>query len=78
VKSKSPSVGRNEPCHCGSGKKYKYCHGATSGGVTNGQRWLYTLVAIAIVGGLILAVTSRSDDAPTPGGVWSAEHGHYH
>lgn len=19
--------GRNEPCHCGSGKKYKYCHG---------------------------------------------------
>lgn len=21
-------VGRNEPCPCGSGKKYKYCHGA--------------------------------------------------
>ena len=21
--------GRNEPCHCGSGKKYKKCHGAT-------------------------------------------------
>ena len=20
--------GRNEPCHCGSGKKYKKCHGA--------------------------------------------------
>jgi preprotein translocase subunit SecA len=20
-------VGRNEPCHCGSGKKYKQCHG---------------------------------------------------
>ena len=20
-------VGRNEPCHCGSGKKYKHCHG---------------------------------------------------
>ncbi|MCK4676717.1 MAG: SEC-C domain-containing protein [Bacteroidales bacterium] len=20
-------VGRNEPCPCGSGKKYKYCHG---------------------------------------------------
>ena len=19
--------GRNEPCHCGSGKKYKHCHG---------------------------------------------------
>ena len=22
-----PKVGRNEPCHCGSGKKYKQCHG---------------------------------------------------
>ncbi|MGL4226539.1 MAG: SEC-C metal-binding domain-containing protein, partial [Rickettsia sp.] len=21
-------VSRNEPCPCGSGKKYKYCHGA--------------------------------------------------
>ncbi|MFY9117222.1 MAG: SEC-C metal-binding domain-containing protein, partial [Dysgonamonadaceae bacterium] len=20
-------IGRNEPCPCGSGKKYKYCHG---------------------------------------------------
>jgi uncharacterized protein len=20
--------GRNDPCHCGSGKKYKKCHGA--------------------------------------------------
>jgi preprotein translocase subunit SecA len=24
-----PKVGRNEPCPCGSGKKYKKCHGAT-------------------------------------------------
>ena len=24
----SPKVGRNEPCPCGSGKKYKQCHGA--------------------------------------------------
>ena len=22
-----PKVGRNEPCPCGSGKKYKQCHG---------------------------------------------------
>jgi preprotein translocase subunit SecA len=22
-----PKVGRNEPCHCGSGKKFKQCHG---------------------------------------------------
>jgi len=24
----SPKVGRNDPCPCGSGKKYKQCHGA--------------------------------------------------
>jgi preprotein translocase subunit SecA len=23
-----PKVGRNESCPCGSGKKYKHCHGA--------------------------------------------------
>jgi preprotein translocase subunit SecA len=23
-----PRVGRNDPCPCGSGKKYKQCHGA--------------------------------------------------
>jgi len=23
-----PKVGRNDPCPCGSGKKYKKCHGA--------------------------------------------------
>jgi uncharacterized protein YecA (UPF0149 family) len=23
-----PQAGRNDPCPCGSGKKYKKCHGA--------------------------------------------------
>ena len=23
-----PKLGRNDPCHCGSGKRYKNCHGA--------------------------------------------------
>jgi hypothetical protein len=23
-----PKIGRNDPCWCGSGKKYKKCHGA--------------------------------------------------
>jgi preprotein translocase subunit SecA len=29
VVRQSPKVGRNDPCPCGSGKKYKKCHGAT-------------------------------------------------
>jgi preprotein translocase subunit SecA len=28
VKTKSQKVGRNDPCPCGSGKKYKNCCGA--------------------------------------------------
>jgi preprotein translocase subunit SecA len=28
VKSELESIGRNDPCWCGSGKKYKKCHGA--------------------------------------------------
>ena len=28
TRAQLPSVGRNEPCPCGSGKKYKKCHGA--------------------------------------------------
>ncbi|MGA7615656.1 MAG: SEC-C metal-binding domain-containing protein, partial [Thermoanaerobaculia bacterium] len=30
VKRKEPKVGRNDPCPCGSGKKYKKCHGTAA------------------------------------------------
>ncbi|MBI5518363.1 MAG: preprotein translocase subunit SecA [Deltaproteobacteria bacterium] len=30
VRRSGPKVGRNDPCPCGSGKKYKKCHGASS------------------------------------------------
>lgn len=29
VRREEPKVGRNDPCPCGSGKKYKVCHGRT-------------------------------------------------
>jgi preprotein translocase subunit SecA len=29
-----PKVGRNDPCPCGSGKKYKKCHGASEATVS--------------------------------------------
>ena len=29
VKREAPKVGRNDPCPCGSGKKFKKCHGVT-------------------------------------------------
>ncbi|MCB1042214.1 MAG: preprotein translocase subunit SecA [Acidobacteria bacterium] len=27
VRRDQPKIGRNEPCHCGSGRKFKHCHG---------------------------------------------------
>ena len=27
VRNEGPKIGRNDPCYCGSGKKYKNCHG---------------------------------------------------
>ena len=35
VKKASQKVGRNDPCPCGSGKKYKQCCGANNGSDTN-------------------------------------------
>lgn len=29
VRRSAPKVGRNDPCPCGSGRKFKLCHGAT-------------------------------------------------
>jgi len=28
LRREGPKLGRNDPCHCGSGRKYKQCHGA--------------------------------------------------
>lgn len=33
-----PKVGRNEGCPCGSGLKYKHCHGLAGGRTDSGQR----------------------------------------
>ena len=32
IRSSEPKLGRNDPCFCGSGKKFKKCHGAGAGG----------------------------------------------
>ncbi|MBK7224135.1 MAG: SEC-C domain-containing protein [Saprospiraceae bacterium] len=30
VRNTGPKIGRNDPCPCGSGKKFKSCHGTDS------------------------------------------------
>ena len=32
IHRQAPKVGRNDPCPCGSGKKFKKCHGAAAAG----------------------------------------------
>jgi hypothetical protein len=74
------AIGRNEPCPCGSGKKYKRCCALKVNKTSLQLRIVIGLVAISLLGGLILILTSIDDIEPggAPGRVWSAEHGHWH
>ncbi len=38
VRKTGPQLGRNDPCWCGSGKKYKNCHMKSDEGQTSGQK----------------------------------------
>jgi hypothetical protein len=40
-------LGRNEPCHCGSGKKYKHCHLAADEEAERAERAQQALAAQA-------------------------------
>ena len=78
MKEKIQAVGRNEPCPCGSGKKYKHCHLRQTGQLSAGQRLLYFAIAAVAAAGLYFAISSRVEPTGAPLGVWSPEHGHYH
>jgi hypothetical protein len=57
----APVAGRNDPCPCGSGKRYKHCHGAISvqGGAVNVQSG-----AVNVQGGTISAQSGVQGSAP--------------
>jgi hypothetical protein len=76
-------IGRNDPCPCGSGKKYKLCCATKTGGLTMAG-WL-TIAAIVVAAGVLVyfVLNAAQSDGPIggrcpPGQVWSAEHGHCH
>lgn len=77
MKTPAKQVGRNDPCHCGSGKKFKQCCESKVSRLSPGHVMLLALAAVVLVGGLVLAIAGR-DHEGRPAGVWSAEHGHYH
>lgn len=39
--------GRNDPCHCGSGKKLKACHGQTN--VRSSQFWVMGVILVLVL-----------------------------
>jgi hypothetical protein len=79
-------IGRNEPCHCGSGEKYKDCHlqMGEQKGTSKAKLIIRVLVAIGIliiVIGMFLNIQTSGNQAPgkaPEGKVWSPEHGHWH
>ena len=74
------AVGRNAPCPCGSGKKYKRCCANKAAKMSVSMRLAIAAVAVCLIGGLILILTQIDDfeAGPAPGRVWSPEHGHFH
>jgi hypothetical protein len=71
--------GRNEQCHCGSGRKYKKCHGPRETSGAARSRLLLILVGGAMIAALAVGIaqitmTSQSSGART----WDPVHGHFH
>tara|TARA_B100000700_G_scaffold293935_1_gene355395 strand:+ start:460 stop:969 length:510 start_codon:yes stop_codon:yes gene_type:complete len=74
-------INRNDPCHCGSGKKYKSCHGLKSKESPWKKVGIYgaiALVAVWFFKDVFSSVNNGNTRSAPPGKVWSEEHGHYH
>ena len=84
-------VSRNASCYCGSGKKYKNCHGEKPPGGLLSTQGIYLLLGVIVVAAGVAILSRFSDDpsasrrpiTPQPGSapsgkVWSPEHGHWH
>lgn len=77
--SKKPN--RNDPCPCGSGKKYKNCCIDKDNTGVSSKMGMIALVVVIIIG-LVFVVASLSGDGNAqdcpPGTTWSEAHGHCH
>jgi hypothetical protein len=72
-------AGRNQPCPCGSGKKYKQCCLTKRNALNWRQKLLFSFVILVFAGGLLFALlSSRHHDGSGANRVWSEEHGHWH
>lgn len=77
----SGAVGRNQPCTCGSGKKYKHCCLNKTHKTPLASRIMLSVVGLILLTGAVVMLLSLDElgDEPTgPRRVWSEEHQHWH
>lgn len=71
-------LGRNDPCSCGSGKKFKHCHGRTSD-TTRTSRFLMIAVGGALLAAVAAGIASFTSERSSGSvRIWDPVHGHYH
>jgi len=71
---------RNEPCHCGSGKKYKNCCKGKDDSKISSKLGIVVVAIVLALGLLIIGLAlsgGGAQDCP-PGTVWSNAHQHCH
>lgn len=75
-------TGRNDPCPCGSNKKYKNCCLDKQAATSITQKLMLAIIILVVAVSLVLFIVSiRNHDFSNQGGsirVWSEEHQHYH
>jgi hypothetical protein len=53
----SHALGRNDPCSCGSGKKYKHCCALKPARLSFAARLWFALIALVLLAGAWLALS---------------------
>lgn len=73
-------TGRNEPCPCGSGRKYKHCCLKKKAATPTAQKLLIATLALLLAGAIFAIISTATADGPQDmqGKVWSEEHQHWH
>lgn len=77
------AVGRNQPCPCGSGQKYKRCCALKARKASLGSRIAISIIGLMLLTGAVVMLMSLDElgsesAGPGAGRVWSEEHQHWH
>ncbi len=75
------AIGRNQPCPCGSGKKYKHCCALAPQKGSMANRIFLSLIGLMLLTGaifMLMSLDDLGDDSGGPRRVWSEEHQHWH